>query len=258
MPSLNINYIKILGCGSSQGVPKIDGSWGQCKKNSKNNRTRCSIYIKVNDLNFIIDTSPDLRQQFIKNKIRNIDFALFTHAHADHILGINELRTFFIKNKKKVDVYSTDKTQKTLKKIFKYLFINQKNYPAILKGRIIKDRIKIKNKVNIKIVNVTHGDMPTVGYRINNFAYIPDFKVIEKNEIKKLKNLDVLIIDCFRFEPHYSHVNFEESMEYIKKINPKKTFLTNLNHNVDYHQILKKINTSSIRPCYDGLKIKIK
>ena len=100
--------------------------------------------------------------------------------------------------------------------------------------------------------------MPTVGYRINNFAYIPDFKVIEKNEIKKLKNLDVLIIDCFRFEPHYSHVNFEESMEYIKKINPKKTFLTNLNHNVDYHQILKKINTSSIRPCYDGLKIKIK
>src|SRR6056300_1231442 len=190
------NYIRILGCGSSQGVPKIDGSWGHCKKNARNYRSRSSIFVSLNGLDFLIDTSPDIKDQFLKNKINNINFVLFTHAHADHILGIKELRTYFVKNKK--------------------------NYPAVLKSNIIKKKFKIKKKININTINVVHGEMPTIGYRINNFAYIPDFKIINEKEIKKLKNLEVLIIDCFRFKKHKTHVNFDESIKYIKNINPKK------------------------------------
>lgn len=251
------NYIRILGCGSSQGVPKIDGSWGHCKKNVRNYRSRSSIFVSLDGLDFLIDTSPDIKDQFLKNKINNINFVLFTHAHADHILGINELRTFFVKNKKKINIYSTSQTLANLKKGFKYLFINQKNYPAVLKGNIIKKKFKIKTKLNINTINVIHGEMPTVGYRINNFAYIPDFKIIREKEIKKLKNLEILIIDCFRFKKHKTHVNFDESINYIKNINPKKAFLTNMSSDIDYQNILKKIDNTNIKPCYDGLKIYI-
>lgn len=249
------NYIRILGCGSSQGVPKIDGSWGHCKKNARNYRSRSSIFVSLNGLDFLIDTSPDIKDQFLKNKINNINFVLFTHAHADHILGINELRTFFVKNKKKINIYSTSQTLANLKKGFKYLFINQKNYPAVLKSNIIKKKFKIKKKININTINVIHGEMPTIGYRINNFAYIPDFKIINEKEIKKLKNLEVLIIDCFRFKKHKTHVNFDESIKYIKNINPKKAFLTNMSSDIDYQNILKKIENVNIKPSYDGLKI---
>lgn len=251
------NYIRILGCGSSQGVPKIDGSWGRCKKNARNYRSRSSIFVSLNGLDFLIDTSPDIKYQFLKNKINKINFVLFTHAHADHILGINELRTFFVKNKKKINIFSTSQTFNNLKKSFKYLFINQKNYPAVLKSNIIKKKFKIKKKLDINIINVIHGEMPTVGYRINNFAYIPDFKIIREKEIKKLKNLEILIIDCFRFKKHKTHVNFEESINYIKNINPKKAFLTNMSSDIDYQNILKKIDNTNIKPCYDGLKIYI-
>ena len=250
------NFIKILGCGSSQGVPKIDGDWGQCKKNIKNIRTRCSIFVQIKNIKFIIDTSPDIRFQLLKNKINNIDFGLFTHAHADHILGINELRTFYIKYKKKFNIYLTKFTEKSLKKMFKYLFINQKNYPAVLKSNIISNKKKIRN-LNIQAINVIHGTMKTIGYRINNFAYIPDFKKINNSELKKLQNLDVLIIDCFRYKEHNTHVNLAECLRYIKITNPKKAYLTNLNQDLDYFKLKKKIKKNNINPCYDGLKIKL-
>ena len=250
------NFIKILGCGSSQGIPKIDGDWGQCKKNIKNIRTRCSIFVQIKNIKFIIDTSPDIRFQLLKNKIDKIDFALFTHAHADHILGINELRTFYIKNKKKFNIYLTKFTEKSLKKMFKYLFNNQINYPAVLKSNIISNKKKIRN-LNIQAINVSHGTMKTIGYRINNFAYIPDLKKINNSEIRKLQNLDILIIDCFRFKKHKTHVNFKESINYIKEINPKKAFLTNMSSDIDYQKIFKKIDNMNIKPCYDGLKIYI-
>ena len=249
-------FVRILGCGSSQGVPKMDGSWGDCKKHKKNIRTRCSIFVKINKSKFIIDTSPDIRSQFLKNKIYDIDFALFTHAHADHILGINELRTFYLKYKEKFNIYLTKHTEKSLKKMFKYLFVNQKNYPAVLKSNILKKKNKIKN-IKIETIKVSHGTMQTIGFKINKFAYIPDFKKIEKTELKKLKSLDVLIIDCFRYRPHNTHVNFAECLEYIKLINPKRAYLTNMYHEVDYFKLKTKIKNNKIFPCYDGLKIKI-
>ena len=129
----------ILGCGSSVGVPRIDGYWGNCKKSKKNHRTRCSALIQKGRNNILIDTSPDLRQQFLSNKIKNINSVLYTHEHADQTHGINELRPFFWKNGKTINVYSNKRTINYLKKSFKYCFVSKKGYPAIVKSHIIKN-----------------------------------------------------------------------------------------------------------------------
>ena len=152
---MNKNKIIILGSGSSMGVPRIDGYWGRVdKKNLKNNRTRCSIYIKHNNLNILIDTSPDIRAQLLKNKIKKINNIIYTHDHADQTHGINELRPFYWKNKKKINIYSNKETAKTLYKSFTYLFKKKsKFYDPILKINIIKNEFFIGKKNNKLIFN---------------------------------------------------------------------------------------------------------
>jgi len=256
------NYLQILGCGASQGVPTSNGDWGACQKNSFNTRTRSSIFLKINNFNLLFDTSPDLRFQLFKNKILKIDYVFFTHIHADHIFGINDLRAFYLTNGKRINIFSTKETVSFLEKHFKYLFKNHKNYPAILKSNIIQNSLLIKNKISkIKIerIDVIHGSVKTIGFKIDNrIAYIPDVKTIPEKTIKKIKNIPFLIIDCFRFKKHNLHVNLEEVMAYVKKINPAKVFLTHMSKDIDYNFIKKKLKKfKNTVPCYDGMIIKI-
>lgn len=256
------NYLQIIGCGASQGVPTPDGDWGNCKKNKKNIRTRSSVYLSLNHYKILFDTSPDLRFQLLANNITEIDYAFFTHTHADHIFGINELRTFWIKNKKKMDIFSTRECISLLKKSFGYLFKNNKNYPAVLKSKIIKNYTHIgsgTNKIKIERLDVEHGSMKTIGYKINNdIAYIPDVKTIPKKTIKKILNIKYLIIDCFRTKEHNLHVNLKETLDYINLIKPKKAFLTHMSKDLDYNNLKNKLKKhKNIEPCYDGMKINI-
>jgi phosphoribosyl 1,2-cyclic phosphate phosphodiesterase len=261
---MNKNKIIILGSGSSMGVPRIDGYWGRVdKKNLKNNRTRCSIYINYNNLNILIDTSPDIRAQLLKNKIKKINNIIYTHDHADQTHGINELRPFYWKNKKKINIYSNKETAKTLYKSFTYLFKKKsKFYDPILKINIIKNEFfigKKKNKLIFKPVLVNHGDTKAYGYIFKKIAYISDCSSISKNEISKLNNLNILIIDCLKFKKHKTHLNYNEAIKYIKILKPKKTILTNLHSDIDYKKLknkLVKIN-NNIVPAYDGMKIKL-
>jgi phosphoribosyl 1,2-cyclic phosphate phosphodiesterase len=256
--------IIILGSGSSLGVPRIDGYWGRAdKKDLKNNRTRCSIYIKNKNLNILIDTSPDIRSQLLKNKITKIDNVIYTHDHADQTHGINELRTFFWKNKKKIDVYTNRNTAKTLYKSFNYLFIKKsKLYNPILKMNIIKKRFfinKNKNKISFEPIIVAHGDTKAYGYIFKKIAYISDCSYISKKELKKLYNLNILIIDCLKFKKHKTHLNYYEAIKYIKILNPKKAILTNLHSDIDYRKLKNKLLKEKINttPAYDGMKILI-
>jgi phosphoribosyl 1,2-cyclic phosphate phosphodiesterase len=256
--------IIILGSGSSLGVPRIDGYWGRAdKKDLKNNRTRCSIYIKNKNLNILIDTSPDIRSQLLKNKITKIDNVIYTHDHADQTHGINELRTFFWKNKKKIDVYTNRNTAKTLYKSFNYLFIKKsKFYNPILKMNIIKKRFfinKNKNKISFEPIIVAHGDTKAYGYIFKKIAYISDCSYISKKELKKLYNLNILIIDCLKFKKHKTHLNYYEAIKYIKILNPKKAILTNLHSDIDYRKLKNKLLKEKINttPAYDGMKILI-
>ena len=256
--------IIILGSGSSVGVPRIDGYWGRAnKKDSKNKRTRCSIYIKHKSSNILIDTSPDIRGQLLKNKITNIDSVIYTHDHADQTHGINELRPFFWKNKKKIDIYTNRNTAKTLYKSFTYLFAKKsKFYNPILKINIIKKKFfisKNKNKIFFEPVIVTHGDTKAYGYVFKKIAYISDCSFISKKELKKLYNLNILIIDCLKFKKHKTHLNYYEVIKYIKVLNPKKTILTNLHSDIDYKRLKKKLTKlkNNIVPAYDGMRIEI-
>ena len=250
----------ILGCGSSMGVPRPDGYFGNCDpKNKKNYRTRCSALIKTDLENILIDTSPDLRTQMLSQKIKKIDKVFYSHMHADQTHGINDLRSFFISNKKPINVYADKTTSKYLKNTFSYCFDTyNREYPATLKLNNFSKKLFIKCKrknILIKPIKVQHGKVQSICYIINKkLAYISDVSKIYKKDNKYFKNLKYLIIDCLWYKNHPSHFNLEKSLEIIKKFSPKKAILTNLHTDIDYNQI-RKILPKNIVPAYDGLSV---
>ena len=250
----------ILGCGSSMGVPRPDGNFGNCDpKNFKNYRTRCSAILQTKTDNILIDTSPDLRSQLIKNKIDRIDKVLYSHMHADQVHGINDLRVFYIKNRKPIPIYADKKTSNYLIKTFSYCFTNLSNdYPAILKMNLVKDKILIKDgskKIEIKSIKVEHGKVNSICYIFNKkLAYISDVSKIYRKDYKFFKKLKYLVIDCLWYKNHPSHLNLEKSLELIKIFSPKMAILTNLHSEIDY-EILKKKLPKNVLPAHDGLKL---
>ncbi len=259
---MNFEFI-ILGCGSSMGVPRSDGFFGKCDpKEKRNYRTRCSALIKSSEENILIDTSPDLRSQLLNNNIQDINRVLYSHLHGDQTHGINDLRVFYLKNKREIPIYADFKTANYLKKTFGYCFkynpTNPKSldYPATLKLNKLKKK-HIFSKLEIKTVVVNHGNIESIGFIIEKkCGYASDVKLIYKKDIHLFKNLKCLIIDCLRYDKHPSHYNLEEILDLIKIIKPKKTILTNLHSDMDY-QTLKKSLPRNIIPAYDGLKIKL-
>ena len=253
---MSLKFI-ILGCGSSMGVPRPDGSFGNCNPTEKKNyRTRCSAIISSKYNNTLIDTSPDLRFQLLQNNIKKIDRVLYSHFHADQTHGINELRPFFWKYKRKINIYGDIKTINILKNQFAYCFKKSTSgYPAILKSNIINKSFSLgKNNESIefKTLSVQHGRIKSLGYIFQNVAYISDCNKIPKDSLKNLYNLEYLVLDCLRMDKHPSHFNYYEALKLIKLVKPKKAILTNLHTDLDY-DFLKKNLPSNILPAYDGL-----
>ncbi|WP_440909528.1 MBL fold metallo-hydrolase [Candidatus Pelagibacter sp.] len=252
----------ILGCGSSMGVPRADGNFGKCDpKNPKNYRTRCSGILMTKDENILFDTSPDLRQQLLNNKITKIDKVLYSHMHADQTHGINDLRVFYIRNKKTISAYADAPTTKYLKSAFGYCFKSfNKEYPATIKLNKLKNNINVKDgnkKINIKSCSVPHGNVNSVCYKIDNkLAYISDVSNIEKKQYNNFKKLKYLVIDCLWYRYHPSHLNLENTLKLVNIFKPKKTILTNLHSDLDYNE-LKKITPKNVVPAYDGMKLEL-
>ena len=250
------NKFTILGSGSSLGSPWINNFWGSCnKKNKKNFRTRCAAHIQYKNLSILIDTSPDIRNQFLKNKLKNVDAVIYTHEHSDQTAGIFELRPFFWKNKRKIPVYASRRTINELKKSYNFCFKPLFGYKPILRPIVVKNNFKIskeKNHLSFKTISVDHGMIKANGYVFNKIAYISDCNKISNKYFKYLNNLNYLIIDCLRIKSHPSHLNLEGALNIIDKLKPKKTILTNLHVDLDY-SILKKRLPSNVFPAYDGL-----
>ena len=252
----------ILGCGSSMGVPRSDGYFGNCDpKNKRNFRSRCCALIQTKSENILIDTSPDLRHQLIKNKIKKIDRVFYSHMHADQTHGINDLRVFYIQKKKTIPVYADSPTKKYLFNTFKYCFVsNNREYPATLKLNSIGKNLELldgKKKITVKSVKVKHGNINSICYIIDKkIAYISDISDISRNNFKYFKNLKYLIIDCLWLRYHPSHLNLEKSLKFIKIFKPKKAILTNLHSDLDYN-FLKKTLPKNIVPAFDGLTVKL-
>ena len=252
----------ILGCGSSMGVPRPDGFFGNCDPNNKKNyRTRCSALIKTTDENILIDTSPDLRQQLLRHKIKKINKVLYSHMHGDQTHGINDLRSFFINSRKQVNVYADNETSKYLKQSFSYCFESfSKEYPATLKLNKLKNNLSVRNNnkiMKIRSIKVDHGKVKSNCFIIDKkIAYISDVSKIYNKDYKYFKSLKYLIIDCLWYKPHPSHFNLEASLSIIKRFKPKKAILTNLSPVLDYNE-LKKVLPKNVIPAHDGLTINL-
>ena len=259
---------RILGCGSSGGVPRVGFGWGICDPmNKKNRRLRCSLLvqrtIKSRKTTVLIDSGPDVREQLLQAKVTNLDAVLYTHSHADHVHGIDDLRTLAYRKKEKIPVWADKITQERLLQGFSYIFKtpDKSKYPPICELNLISDEeIKIKGaggEINIRPLSVNHGEIDSLGFKVGQLAYIPDVLEIPSKSWKELENLDILIIDALRRDPHPSHTHLEKTLLWLRQLNPRRAILTNLHNDLDYSELKKEL-PKDVEPAFDGLEIKIK
>tara|TARA_B100000963_G_scaffold361435_1_gene396856 strand:- start:145176 stop:145946 length:771 start_codon:yes stop_codon:yes gene_type:complete len=253
--------IIFLGTGTSQGIPVIGSNHPVCKSdNPKDRRLRVSLLVNINNFNYVIDCGPDFRQQMLTNKVEKIDGLFFTHEHADHTAGFDDIRPFFFRQGK-IPIYAQERVLSSLKKRFDYIISNKNKYPgapSVLINEILFNSSFIINNERVDSIKVMHDKLPVMGFRIRNFAYLTDAKTIEKDQLKKLNNLEVLVINALRIEPHHSHLNLEEAIEVVNKIKPKKTYLTHISHHMGFHDEVEKKLPKGIKLAYDNLKIELK
>jgi phosphoribosyl 1,2-cyclic phosphate phosphodiesterase len=261
--------VTILGCGSSGGVPRVGGVWGACNpRNPKNRRLRCSLLVQKKQeervTTLLVDTGPDLRQQMLQHEIEWVDGVLYTHAHADHCHGIDDLRPFVMHHHKRVDVYADPVTRQHLEQSFGYCFTTPvgSSYPPILNMHSLQmEREKAiagaGDVISFTPFAVNHGDSDALGYRFNNLAYLPDVKHIPERHLKGvLEGLDCLILDALRYKPHVSHFNVSDALALIQKVRPRRAILTNLHVDLDYDELAKHL-PDNVEPAYDGMQISV-
>ena len=261
MAELSFN---ILGCGSSGGVPRLGGNWGDCDpNNSKNQRSRCSLLVELTGAQGItrvlIDTSPDMRSQLLRANVGKLDGVVYTHEHADHVHGIDDLRMVFFNMRKRINVWADTKTQEALLQKFGYTFVQVEGspYPPILEMSTIDGQFSIDGpggKITLNPFNVQHGTITSLGLRIEDVAYIPD--ISEMNEVawEQIKKANIWILDALRRTPHQSHTHLSQSLEWIKKSGVEKGILTNMHIDMDYETLLNEL-PSNVKPAYDGMKL---
>jgi len=251
--------ITLLGTGTSQGIPVIGCDCKVCTSdNPKDKRLRCSIHIQEGDNSIVIDTGPDFRQQLLKESITNIDAILYTHEHKDHVAGLDDIRPINFLHKKDMPLYGEQRVIEALKREFPYAFTEHK-YPGVpqLTLHTIENRPFSVANFKVTPIRVMHHKLPVFGFRIKNFAYITDANFIEKTELEKLKNLDVLILNALRFKEHISHFNLEQAIAIVKQLQPKQTYFTHISHLLDQHQTVQKTLPDHISLAFDGLSFQV-
>ncbi len=264
-----MRQFRILGCGSSGGVPRIHGDWGICDPaQPKNYRSRCSLLIRQKrgdkETAVLIDTSPDMRQQLLAAQAGWLDAVFFTHDHADQSHGIDDVRAIVYKYKKRIETYMDERTMTTLTKRFDYCFkqISGSAYPSILNANLIappyKDIIITGEggAIGLCPFELQHGQITALGFRCGDIAYTPDVNNIPDNAFPALENLDCWIIDALQREPHPTHLHLDKALSYIKEVKPKRAILTNMHIDMDYDSLCKELPPHII-PAYDGLEFQI-
>ncbi len=254
----------ILGCGSSGGVPRLGDNWGACDPtNPKNRRRRCSMLVErtteVGTTRVLIDTSPDMRQQLLDAGVGQLDAVLYTHGHADHVHGLDDLRMIVFNTREKLNVWADGPTQERLYSGFGYAFTQPEGspYPPILMMHTIDGDVTISGAggdITFHPFEVGHGSIDALGFRIKDLAYLPDVAEIYDDAWSSLENLDVWILDALRLTPHPTHAHLERSLEWIAKVNPKRAVLTNMHIDLDYEEVRSSTPTH-VEPAFDGMQI---
>jgi phosphoribosyl 1,2-cyclic phosphate phosphodiesterase len=259
----------ILGCGSSPGVPRITGDWGDCDpSNPKNRRRRASLLVERIDEHgaktvVVIDTGPDFRDQMISADVRWLDAAVYTHAHADHIHGIDDLRGYWLSQRRLIDIHADMETLDRLREGFGYCFETPKGsaYPPIVAPHVINHEEAFEISGNGGLIRFEplvqqHGSILSLGFRIGDFAYCPDVSDFPAATVEKLQLLDVLVIDALQQRPHPSHLSLDESVAWIERLKPKRAILTHMHTPLDYDVTARSLPVG-IEPGFDGLTVEM-
>lgn len=249
--------VTFLGTGTSQGIPIIGSTHPVClSKDPKDKRLRVSVMVCWDDHTYIIDCGPDFRQQMLANNVSEIDGVLFTHEHADHTMGLDDIRPFFFRQGD-IPIYAHKRVLKALKLRFDYIFASENKYPgapSVIENEITSQPFTL-GTLDIVPINVMHNRLQVFGFRLDKFAYLTDVKTIEAAEIEKLKGVEVLVVNALRIEPHHSHFNLEEALEFIAQIKPQKAYLTHISHMLGFHKDVQAQLPDGVFLAYDNLKI---
>jgi len=262
--------LTILGCGSSGGVPRLadtpGGNWGACDPaNPKNRRRRCAALLTRETAQgrtrVLIDTGPDFRDQMLSHGIGTLDAVVFTHAHADHTHGLDDIRMLTFNMRKRMPVWADADTSNALIDRFGYAFVTPagSNYPPICDLNLINTDVTIDGAggpITLTPIPVQHGDIDALGFRIGSAAYIPDVSAIPDSSWPLITGLDTLVIDALRYSPHPSHANVEQALAWISSAAPQNAVLTNMHIDIDHDTILHD-TPDHVRPAYDGMTLEI-
>ena len=251
--------VRVLGCATSTGVPIVGCPCDVCTSdNVKNRRTRSSVLVEVAGRKILVDTSTDLRTQALREGITRIDLVLYTHSHADHTHGIDDLKAFNFMNAMDIDCYANKCAITNIKRNFAYIF---DSFPAAggkprLNFKEVNGEIKFE-EITIEPIDIYHHNWQILGYRIGSFAYLTDCSAIPESSYEKLSGLDLLILGALRYKPHRAHFNIEQAVGEIEKLGARRALLTHMGHELEYEKLMAEL-PDHIEPAYDGIEIELK
>lgn len=252
--------VTFLGTGTSQGIPVIGSNHPVCKsKDPKDKRLRVSVLLRWENFTFVIDCGPDFRQQMLRENVEKLDGVLLTHEHSDHTAGLDDIRPFNFKQGN-IPFYADKHVFNSLHERFAYIFATENKYP----GAPSIEEIVINKNMQFKIggkevitIEAFHDTLSVLGFRVGDFTYLTDVKTISKEEIEKVKGTKVLVVNALREEPHYSHFNLSEALDFVEKIKPRKAYFTHISHLMGFHSDVEKKLPKNVHLAYDTLTINI-
>ena len=250
--------IYFLGTGTSQGIPIIGSTHPVCKSTDyKDKRLRVSLWMSWENHSYVIDCGPDFRQQMLVSDCQKVDGILFTHEHSDHTAGLDDIRPFNFRQGE-MPIYAHQRVIENLKKRFDYVFETENRYPgapSVKTIEVINNQPFVLGGKTVIPIDVMHGDLQVFGYRVDDFAYLTDVKTVAPEEVEKLKNLEVLVLNALRITPHNTHFNLQEALDFIALVQPKKAYLTHISHLLGFHEDVQKELPENVFLAYDNLVI---
>ncbi len=249
--------VSFLGTGTSQGVPVIACNCPVCESTDpKDKRQRSSILVEWDELNFVIDTGPDFRRQMLDHKVESLDAVLYTHAHRDHVAGLDEIRSFNFKQGRSMPLYANSSTSSKIEKDFSYVFGANKypGLPQVEFTEVGNDEFEVFGK-KILPIKIHHYKLPILGFRFNDFTYITDAKTIDNQELEKIKGSRYLVLNALQKEQHISHLTLEEALAIIEIVQPEQALLTHISHNLGFHAEVEEELPTGVNLAYDGLEV---